>query len=59
MNFHNAMYNCATCLLSKKANLNIFREMLRYATTTQKMDSYSHVLPTMQDAANAMEIALS
>jgi integrase len=47
-------------LLSKNVNQKVVQEMLGHATITQTMDTYSHVLPTMQDAATeAMESTLS
>ncbi len=58
--FHDLRHTCATLLLSKNVNQKIVQEMLGHATITQTMDTYSHVLPTMQDAAAAaMESALS
>jgi len=47
-------------LLSKNVNPKIVQEMLGHATISQTMDTYSHVLPNMQDgAAIAMEVALT
>jgi integrase len=58
--FHDLRHTCATLLLSKNVNQKVVQEMLGHATITQTMDTYSHVLPTMQDAATeAMESALS
>jgi hypothetical protein len=50
---------CAALLLSKNVNPKIVRELLCHANISQTMDTYSHVLPNMQDeAADAMESAL-
>lgn len=57
--FHDLRHTCATLLLSKNVNPKIIQEMLGHATISQTMDTYSHVLPNMQDeAAIAMEGAL-
>jgi len=58
--FHSLRHTCATLLLSKNVNPKIVQEMLGHATISQTMDTYSHVLPGMQDeAAAALESALS
>nr|MDP9455648.1 tyrosine-type recombinase/integrase [Actinomycetota bacterium] len=58
--FHDLRHTCVTLLLVKNVNQKVVQEMLGHATITQTMDTYSHVLPTMQDAAtDAMESALS
>lgn len=45
--------------VSKNLNLKIVQEMLGHATISQIMDTYSYVLPGMQDeAAAALESAL-
>jgi integrase len=47
-------------MLSKNVNPTIVSEMLGHATIAITLDTYSHVLPTMQEsAAAAMEAALS
>ena len=57
--FHSLRHTCATLLLSKNVNPKIVQEMLGHATISQTMDTYSHVLPGMQDeAAAALESAL-
>lgn len=57
--FHDLRHTCATLLLSKNVSSKIVQEMLGHATISQTMDTYSHVLPDMQDeAAIAMEGAL-
>jgi integrase len=58
--FHDLRHTCATLLLSKNVNPKIVSEMLGHATIAITLDTYSHVLPNMQDsAAKAMEDALS
>jgi integrase len=47
-------------MLGRGVHPKIVQEMLGYSTITQTMDTYSHVLPDMQDeAVSAMESALS
>jgi integrase len=54
--FHDLRHTCATLLLSRKVNSKILSEMLGHATIAITLDTYSHVLPTMQEsAAKAME----
>ena len=58
--FHDLRHTAATLLLGKGAHPKLVREMLGHSTITQTMDTYSHVLPDMQDrAVSAMESALS
>jgi len=58
--FHDLRHTCATLLLSRNVHMKVVQEMLGHATISQTMDTYSHVLPTMQNAATeAMESALS
>ena len=58
--FHSLRHTCATLLVSKNVNPKIIQEMLGHATISQTMDTYSHLMPGMQDAAaTAMESALS
>ena len=58
--FHDLRHTCATLLLSKNVNPKIVSEMLGHATIAITLDTYSHVLPTMQEsAATAMDSALS
>jgi integrase len=49
--FHDLRHTCATILLGKGTHPKIVQEMLGHATITQTMDTYSHVLPDMQDSA--------
>ena len=58
--FHDLRHTCATLLLSENVNPKIVSEMLGHATIAITLDTYSHVLPTIQEsAAQAMEDALS
>jgi integrase len=58
--FHSLRHTCATLLLSKNIHPRIAQEMLGHATISQTMDTYSHVMPGMGDAAaTALEEALS
>jgi integrase len=60
LRFHDLRHTCATMLLSKNVNQKIVSEMLGHATIAITLDTYSHVLLTMQEsAAKAMEDALS
>lgn len=50
----------ATLLFSKGVHPKIVQELLGYATILITLDTYSHVLPTIQDqAVAAMENVLS
>jgi len=58
--FHDLRHTCATLLLSKNVNPKVVSEMLGHANVTITLDTYSHVLPHMQDGAvAAMESSLS
>ena len=58
--FHDLRHTCATLLLSKNVNPKVVSEMLGHASIAITLDTYSHVLPDMQDsAAKAMEDALA
>jgi integrase len=58
--FHDLRHTCATLLLSKNVNPKVVSEMLGHSTIAITLDTYSHVLPTMQEsAARAMGEALS
>ncbi|PLS87636.1 MAG: site-specific integrase [Actinobacteria bacterium] len=57
--FHDLRHTCATLLLSKNVNPKIVSEMLGHANIAITLDTYSHVLPDMQEkAARAIEEAL-
>ena len=58
--FHELRHTCATLLLLKNVNPKVVSEMLGHASIAITLDTYSHVLPNMQnEAAKAMEEALS
>ncbi len=57
--FHDLRHTCATLLLSKNVNPKIVSEMMGHATIAITLDTYSHVLPNMQEsAARALEDTL-
>jgi len=59
LRFHDLRHTCATLLLSEGVNGKVVSEMLGHASITITFNTYSHVLPDMQDsAAEAMEAAL-
>ena len=58
--FHDLRHPCATLLLLKNVNPRIVSEVLGHATVSITLDTYSHLLPNMQDhAAQALDDALS
>ena len=60
MRFHDLRHPCATLLLLKNVNPRIVSEVLGHATVSITLDTYSHLLPNMQDhAAQALDDALS
>jgi integrase len=53
---HDLRHTCATLLLGKGIHPKIVQELLGHATISITLDTYSHVLPNMQDeAATAMQ----
>ena len=60
MTFHQLRHTAATILLLKNVNPKIVSEMLGHANIAITLDTYSYVLPNMQDSAvAAMEEAFS
>jgi integrase len=60
MTFHQLRHTAATILLLKNVNPKVVSEVLGHATIAITLDTYSHVLPTMQySAVAAMEEAFS
>ena len=58
--FHDLRHTCATLLLLKNVNPKVVSEMLGHSSIAITLDTYSHVLPNMQnEAAAAMEDALT
>jgi integrase len=59
IHFHDLRHTCATLLLSRNVNPKIVSEMLGHASIAITLDTYSHVLPNMQQSAvRALEEAL-
>jgi integrase len=57
--FHDLRHTCATILLTKGVHPKIISEMLGHSSIAITLDTYSHVIPGMQEAAaKAMEDAL-
>jgi integrase len=58
--FHDLRHTCATILLSRGVHAKLVQELLGHATISITLDTYSHVLPGMDDGiAVAMGVALS
>jgi integrase len=53
MRFHDLRHSMATLLLSKGVHQKIVQELLGHSEISMTLDTYSHVLPTMQ--RDAME----
>ena len=51
--FHDLRHTCATLLLTRNVNPKIVSEMLGHSSIAITLDTYSHVLPNMRDAAAA------
>ena len=57
---HDLRHTCATLLLSRGVPVKVVSEMLGHASVSITLDTYSHVLPDMQEsAARVMDEALS
>lgn len=57
---HDLRHTCATLLLLRNVNPKIVQGVLGHANISETMDTYSHVLPSMQETAvSAMDGALS
>lgn len=60
MTFHQLRHTAANILLLKNVTSKVVSEMLGLATIAITLDTYSHVLPNMQDSTvKAMEEAFS
>jgi integrase len=58
--FHDLRHTCATILLSRGVHAKLVQELLGHATISITLDTYSHVLPGMDDGvADAMGDALA
>ena len=51
--FHDLRHTCATILLAKGKHPKYVQALLGHATVAITLDTYSHVLPDMQDDAAA------
>jgi integrase len=49
--FHDLRHTHATALLSKEVNIKVISERLGHSNIKVTLDTYSHVLPTMQKDA--------
>jgi integrase len=57
--FHDLRHTCATLLLTKGVHPKIVSEILGHSSVSITLDTYSHVIPGLGDAAaRAMEDAL-
>ncbi|CAN5910128.1 hypothetical protein BH23ACT11_BH23ACT11_12660 [soil metagenome] len=57
--FHDLRHTCATLLLSRGVHAKLVQELLGHSTIAITLDTYSHVLPGMDDGlADTMEEAL-
>jgi integrase len=57
--FHDLRHTCATLLLGKGIHPKFVQELLGHANISITLDTYSHVLPGMGEAAaSAMDEAL-
>jgi integrase len=58
LRFHDLRHTSAALLLASRVNPKVVSEMLGHATVAITLDTYSHVLPDMQQDAAAMLNAL-
>ncbi len=57
MHFHDLRHSAATILLSMGIHPKVVQELLGHSTISMTMDTYSHVIPSMQqDAMNKWDI---
>ena len=52
LKIYDLRHSCATLLLSEGENPKVVSERLGHASITLTLDTYSHVLPSMQKAAS-------
>ena len=51
--FHDLRHTCATLLLTKGVHPKVVQELLGHSSISITLDTYSHVLPNMQEKAVA------
>ena len=51
MRFHDLRHSAATILLSMGIHPKVVQELLGHSTISMTMDTYSHVIPSMQQGA--------
>jgi integrase len=51
--FHHLRHTCATLLLTKGVHPKVVQELLGHSSISTTLDTYSHVLPNMQEKAVA------
>jgi integrase len=52
--FHDLRHTCATLLLEQGVNANVVQELLGHSDIAMTLGIYGHVLPTMQQGAEAV-----
>ncbi len=58
--FHDLRHTAATLMLVQGVHPKVVQEMLGHSSISLTLDTYSHVIPTMQrDAANKMDALFS
>jgi integrase len=54
--FHDLRHTCSSLLVSKGVNSKVVQERLGHSNISLTMDTYSHIMPGMQDeAATALD----
>ncbi len=60
MRFHDLRHTCASLLLAQKVPARVVMEILGHSQVTLTLNTYSHVLPTMErEAADLMDSVMS
>jgi integrase len=49
--FHDLRHTCSSLLVSKGVNPKVVQERLGHSNISLTMDTYSHIMPGMQDEA--------
>ena len=58
MRFHDLRHTAATLLLAQGVHPKVVQEMLGHSTVSLTLDTYSHVIPGLQEEAAAKMEAL-